>query len=169
MPERDYSDIGRPALDDEGAVKLLIEQYQQRAFALVLYLIGDDRDKAYEITASSFVEAFRSASSFEDKSSFLIRLIRMAIEKSRNAEIIPFSDETDFEDFSPERRNSLLVVKKALGALTFNEKALLLLRDQLRLSYGEIGAIFRVPEGEARTQVVRARVQIRKKVEEVLK
>ena len=39
----------------------------------------------------------------------------------------------------------------------------------LRPRTNTIGAIFRVPEGEARTQVVRARVQIRKKVEEVLK
>ncbi len=58
MPDRDYSDISCSTPDNERAAKLLIEQYQQRVFALVLYLIGDDRDKAYDITASSFVEAF---------------------------------------------------------------------------------------------------------------
>lgn len=168
MPDRDYSDIGRSTSNNEEAVKLLIEQNQQRVFALVLYLIGDDRDKAYDITASSFVEAFSRAPSLEDKGFFLSRLLRAAIEKSRDAKIIPFPEETDFPDFSPERKNSLLMVKKALQALNFDEKALLLLRDQLHLSYREISAIFRVSEGNVRTQTIRARIHIRKKVEEVL-
>lgn len=168
MPGRDCSDIGRSTPDNEGTVKLLAEQYQQRIFTLVLYLIGDDRDKAYDITASSFVEALSTAPSLEDKNAFLVRLIRIAIEKSRDAKIIPFSEETDFADFPPERKNSLLMVKKALQALTFNEKALLLLRDQLHLSYREISAIFRMSEGDARIQTVRARIRIRRKVEEIL-
>jgi DNA-directed RNA polymerase specialized sigma24 family protein len=152
MPGRDYSDIGRSTPDNEGTVKLLAEQYQQRIFALALYLIGADRDKAYDITVLSF----------------LIRLIRTAIEKSRDVKIIPFSDETDFADFPPEKRNSLLMVKQALQALTFNEKALLLLRDQLHLSYREISDIFRMSKGDTRIQTVRARIHIREKLEEVL-
>ena len=50
--------------DAEG-LKLLISRYQQRVFALVLYLIGGDRDKAYDITASSFAEAFTITSLLE--------------------------------------------------------------------------------------------------------
>lgn len=164
MTDRGYSDIRR----NEGAAALLVEQYQQRTFVLVLYLIGDDRDKAYDITASSFVEALISAPSLEDKGSFFISLVRAAIEKSRDAKIIPFSEKTDFADLPPEKRNSLLMIKKALQALTFNEKALLLLRDQLHLSYREISAIFKIPESDSRIQTVRARIHIREKVEEVL-
>ena len=104
MPDREYRDIGCSTPDNKEAMKLLIEQYQQRVFVLVLYLIGDDRDKVYDITASSFVEAFRAAPSLEDKSSFLIRLVRIAIEKSRNVKIIPFPEESDFVGFLPERK-----------------------------------------------------------------
>ena len=121
-------------MKDNKSIEPLIDKYKDRIFALVFFLIGDDRNKAYEITASSFVEAFNAVRFPEDKFSFLIRLARIAIAKSRDAEIIPFSDQTDFADFPPERKNSLLMVKRALQALTFDEKAFLLLRDQLQLS-----------------------------------
>ena len=155
-------------MKDDKVMELLISEFKDKLFALVFFLIGDDRDKAYDITASSLVEAFRAARSPEDKASFLIRLISIAIEKSRTAKIIPFSDETEYADFSTEKRKSLLMVKKALQELPFNEKALLLLPDQLHLPHGDISAIFRMSEGDIRSQTVRARIHIRKKVEEVL-
>ncbi|RKY36476.1 MAG: hypothetical protein DRP78_03490 [Candidatus Omnitrophota bacterium] len=168
MIDSGYSDISLSTLDNEVVVKSLVEQYQQRIFALVLYLNGDNFDQAYDITVSSFVKAFSSGCFLKNKSFFLIRLIRAAIKRSRDAKIIPFLDDANFADLPPEKRNSLFMVKKALQTLTFKEKIFLLLRDQFHLCYKDISAILKMPESDVRVQTVCARIHLREKVEEVL-
>ena len=154
--------------DNEEVVNLLIQRYQQRIFALVLYLVGNDRDKVYDIAVSSFVEAFRTTVFPGECNTFLRRISSVAVEKSRDVKIIASSDEPDFTDLPKERRNSLFMLKKALQALPFDERAVLLLRDQLRISYEDISVVFRISERDARLQTTQARAHLRKKIAEML-
>lgn len=153
---------------DEESLKPLISRYQQRIFALVLYLIGGDRDKAYDIAASSFVETIRTTPSPWERDIFLARLAGAAIERSRDVKIIPSFDESNFVDLPPGERESLRIVKIALQKVPFNTKSLLLLRNQLHLPYKEISAILRISEKSVRVQTTQARIQLRKKIEEAL-
>jgi len=168
MTAEDRFLVNRYKQGSEEAAKSLIDKYQQRIFALVLYLAGNDRDKAYEIAASSFMEAIRSRPFLKDKKSFLIRLVGVAVEKSRNIKIIPSSDDSDFAELPAEKRKLLRIIKTALQALSFNEKAILLLRDQLHLPYRDIAAILQISESNARTLIIHGRVRLRKKIEEAL-
>jgi len=168
MLDKDYLFISRRNQGDELTAKLLIDRYQQRIFALILYLIGDDRDKAYEIAASSFVEALCAVSFRGKGNSFLIKLVGAAVEKSRDVKIMSSFNETDFMDIPSEKREVLLIVKRALQALPFTDKALLLLRDQLRLSHEDICAILRISKDGVGVQTTQARVRLRKKIEEAL-
>jgi len=168
MTEEDNFLVKQYRQGSEEAARSLIDKYQQRIFALVLYLAGNDRDKAYEMAASSFAEAICSRPFLEDKKSFLIRLAGVAVEKSRNIKIIPTFDESDFAGLPTEKRKSLQIIKTALQALSFNEKAILLLRDQLHLPYKDIAAILQICEGDARTLIIHGRVRLRKKIEEAL-
>jgi DNA-directed RNA polymerase specialized sigma24 family protein len=149
-------------------LKLLVQSYEQRIFALVLYLAGNNRDKAYDIAVSSVVEVLRIAP-FLRKEDFLASLAKEAIEKSRDAKIIPTSDESDFMDFPPEKRKLLLIIRTALQALPFDEKVMLLLRDQLHLPYKNIAAVLQLSESNVRTQIIHARIHLREKNEEVLR
>ncbi|MBU2102290.1 MAG: hypothetical protein KKF80_02755, partial [Candidatus Omnitrophica bacterium] len=111
MPERDKEHF-----------KLLILRYQNRVFALILYLIGGDQDKTYDICASSFADAMRVSPPLEHEEAFLTTLIGIAIEKSRAAKTIPISDELDLLELPDAEKGPLRMVLKALRALDFDAK-----------------------------------------------
>ena len=154
---------------NEETLKSLIGRCQQKIFALVYYLVGSDSDKAYEIAVLSFVEAFRTTPAIETENAFFIRLVHMAVEKSRDATVIPSFDESCFINTPLEKRQSFLVFRRALQALPFREKALLLMRDQLHLSYTNISSVLGTSHKNTRIQTVQARDHIRSKVEEALR
>ena len=154
--------------EDDDTLKLVINKYLKKVFPLVFYLIGNDSDKAYQITASSYVESFMSIRSLEDENAFLIKLISQAIEQSRDPKIMPSSKEPPFKNVSPERKKMLHIMSESLQALSFDEKAILLMRDQLHLSNQNITAILGISQAQVRSQINQARVAIRKKVEGAL-
>ena len=153
---------------DEESLKSLISPYQQRIFALVLYLTGENRDKAYDIAVSSFVEAIQTTPLFKNDG-FLARVAGIAIKKSRDIKVMPSYDESDFINLPPEQRESLRIMKIALHLLPFDLKVLLLLRDQLHLAYKYISSILRISEKNTKIRTTQARIQLRKKIEEVLR
>jgi DNA-directed RNA polymerase specialized sigma24 family protein len=153
---------------NEEIMKLFISRYRQKIFALVLYLIGNDSNKAYEITATCFAHAFRNAPYFDNENAFLIKLMQTVIENTRDAKIMPTLEEPKFIDIPPAKRKMLLMLRDGLQALPFEEKVLLLLRDQLHLSYKNISSILGVSQGQVLTQINKARMNVRKKVEEAL-
>ena len=155
-------------MGNEGAWKTLIERYQQRIFALVFCLVGRDLDKAYDISAASFVEAIRSASPQENDNIFLTRLASIAIHKCSEVKVIPSFNESEFKNLPLGKQKSLCLVGRALHLLSFEVKTLLLLREQLHLPYKDIAAIYQVSGGEARPQVAKAQMRFREKIEEVL-
>ena len=55
-----------------------------------------------------------------------------------------------------------------MHALPFDEKVMLLLRDQANLSYGENAAIMRVPLRDIKTMTWQARNHFREKVEDLM-
>jgi len=149
---------------NERRLKLLISRYQQRVFALVLHLIGGDRDKTYDICASSFAEAMQAGSLLEQEEVFLTRVIRIAIKKSRATKTMPTSNELDFLDLPSSEKGPLHIVLKGLQALDFDAKALVLLRGQLNLLYRQIATIMRVSESDARIKTAQAHARLRKMI-----
>jgi len=155
-------------MDDERTLKVRIDRYQQGIFALALYLIGGDRDRAYDITVSSFVGAMQAASGDEPNDIFFIRLAEAVVKTSRAVKVVPVADESDFSDLPPEKQKSLSVVKSVLQKLSFEARALLLLRDQLHFSYADMAVILKASENNVRSETTQAHVQFREKIEEVL-
>lgn len=153
---------------DEKSLKSLTSRYQQRIFAFVLYLIGGDRDKAYEVAATSFAEAINRSSSLEKEDVFFNAVASIAIENSRSIKSIPTLEQIDVMDFAAEEKKSLGVIHAALQTLSFDAKALLLLRDQLHLPYKDISRIMNISENKVRVQIEQARFSLRRKIEEIL-
>lgn len=142
---------------NEDIIKSLMVQYQQRIFALVLYLVGQDQDAAYDICASSFVETIQERSSMEQKEAFLLRLVSVAVGKCRNVKTIPTFDAIEFLTITSAEKEPLRIVLKAL-----------LLRFQLNLSYSEIGTVMQISDSNARTKTIQARTQMDNEIERIL-
>ncbi|MCX5701626.1 MAG: hypothetical protein NTW64_01440 [Candidatus Omnitrophica bacterium] len=153
---------------NEDTIKSLIAQYQQRIYALVLYLVGQDQDRAYDICASSFTEAIRESSSLGQKEVFLLRLIGVTVEKCRNIKTIPTFDVIELLEISGAEKGQLLIVLKALQTLDFELKVPLFLRYQFNLSYGDIATVMLVSESDARIKTAQARAQLDKEIERIL-
>ncbi len=157
-----------PYGQDDKTLTLVIEKYQKRIFALVLCLVGGDRDKAHDAASSGIADALRAAGAFERDDKLLIRLVRAAIGRSRQAQPAPAKDGYNLQDLPPEKRESLRIIGSACQGLEFDVKAALLLRDQLHMPYRDIYRVFNSTEKDARIKVTQARAMLRKKVEEIL-
>jgi len=155
-------------MEDEKFLKLQIQRFEQKTFALALWLIGGDKNKAYDIAVDSFVDALRAYSTDETEDVFVTNLINATIQKSQGIEIMPSFDESDFSDLPAGKRKSLSIIARALHLLPFETKALLLVRVQLHLSYKIIADIFEIPETDARSQMGQANIKFREKIEEVM-
>lgn len=155
-------------MEDNGALKNRIERHQQKIFALVLYLIGGDQDKAYDIATSSFAAVIRGTSINMEERTFLVQLVSMAIKKSKDVKTVPSFDDGSFADFPFAKRRALFLVRRALQLLSFQARVLLLLRDQLHFLYKDIADVLHISESEVRAATIRAQEQFREKVEEVL-
>ncbi|MBN2121242.1 MAG: RNA polymerase sigma factor [Candidatus Omnitrophica bacterium] len=153
---------------NEDTIKSLVAQYQQKLFTFVLYLIGQDQDRAYDICVDSFVEVIRKGPSLEQKDAFLTRLFSLAVTKSRSTKAIPGLSMPGLLDISSAEKESLRIVAEALQSLDFDEKSVLLLHYQLNFSYEEMAAMMKVSEQSARRTAIEAEMQIRKKIDEIM-
>lgn len=149
-------------------LKPVINRYLKKIYPLVYYLIGNDSDKAYQITTSSYVEAFMTLRSIENESEIIVNLVQEAIKQSHSVESMPSSKVPPFKNVPPEKVQILHILSNALQAMTFKDRALLLLRDQLHLSFKNIATVLGISQGDARSHINQARIEIRKKVERAL-
>jgi len=155
-------------IEGEETLKTVINRYTRKIYPLVYYMIGNDSDKAYQITTSSYVETFMSLRSLDDENEIIVKLVQEAIKLSHAVEIMPSSSLPPFKDVPPAKVQILQILSNALQAMSFKDRALLLLRDQLHLSYQNIAAILGISQKDARSHINLARIAIRKKVERAL-
>ena len=69
---------------DDNSLRLVVERHQQSVFALVMYLIGGDKNKTYAIASGAFSEILRAASPLDADSALLAKLVHSAIERCRD-------------------------------------------------------------------------------------
>ena len=156
---------------DESALKALVERYKRIIFSLVLYLTGCGRDEAFVLTVSIFTEvirSFRSLRSSQKESFFLQELIRTLIGQCPTLSSTAAFDLSDFTALPASKKESFRIVKESLFALSFENKCLLLLRDQWNFSYDTMTAILGLPVKEVRSKTFQARILLRDQMKEIL-
>ena len=149
------------------ALNKLIAQYQNRVFSFAIYLSGCDPNTAYEITADSFAEAlaeFKPAA----KGDLSVSLFKRAIHKCRDAKAVLFFDPMKYVNAQLPKMNILRAAHNALVSLPFDQKAVLLLRDQANLTYGEIAAILNISLQDVKVSTGTVKNLFREKIEEQL-
>lgn len=151
---------------DEKSVKEAVEVWKQEAFAVAYYLLGNDCDRAYDAVAQSFAGVLRGADA--GAPDLPARLFGALVARCRGARVIPSSDEYGLEELAVARRRSLLMVRQALQSLPFDERVLLLLRDQARLPYATIAAVMRMESHQAKARTFQARGLLRDRIAEML-
>jgi DNA-directed RNA polymerase specialized sigma24 family protein len=153
---------------DEQRLHSRITRHQQGIFALIVYLLGGDREKAYTICVESFAQETSAATPGEPEELFRARLARIAVNKSRFVKAVPSFAVLDTLDIPGPEKNLYRILLEALQYLDFDARALVLLRDQLNFTHKEIALIMAVAEPGIKLRTEQARNLLRHEIEKVL-
>lgn len=165
----------------------LVERYQNRLFTTLVSLLGSAED-ARDVAQDAFVNAFQKLHTFRGRSAFYSWLFRIAlnsavsyqrkqhrvlvsIEAARETsglEPVSTHPETD-PGFAMDVSERQALVRAALAELPEEYRTVLVLKEVDDLKYEEIAEIVDCPIGTVRSRIHRARLELRAKLEILLK
>jgi RNA polymerase sigma-70 factor, ECF subfamily len=173
---------------DTQAFRALVERYQRRVYQLALGMVRDS-DEAMDIAQETFVRVHRYLPSFKGDSSFFTWTYRIATNlcldsarKRGRMERVEM-DETDAEiearmdppsaALSGPHQAALNAelkgkIDEALGTLSENHRAILLLREVEGLSYEELARTLGIRKGTVMSRLFHARLKMQRKLREYL-
>lgn len=160
----------------------IVRRYTRKMVNLA-YQITGDRDQAEDIAQETFLRAYKSAARYTEMAKFSTWLYTIAINLCRNElrrrRFKPYSleemaeredegklrvdivDERSKPDADLERKEISLLVQRAIAMVPTKFRVPLVLRDIQDLSYEEIGAMLKLPEGTVKSRINRARLKVK--------
>jgi RNA polymerase sigma-70 factor (ECF subfamily) len=165
-------DVVRSAqLGDRDAFELLVLTYQGPVFNHVFRLVGD-RGFAEDITQEVFSRVFQKLPSFSFRSKFTTWLFQIASnkvvdemrarERRPHAGELPCDDLLSVADLAQEHAETIEAIWRAVGTLSIDLRAALLLRDVVGLSYDEIGETLEITLATVKWRIYTAREEVQR-------
>ncbi|MBI3316745.1 MAG: hypothetical protein HYZ85_01900 [Candidatus Omnitrophica bacterium] len=151
---------------DPEAIQEWGRRYARPLYGLLQSLCDKKAGGFSDLVPEVFAEMLESSEPFDLKEPLEISLTRALIakiqKKIRKKEIRETSEAPNFLD------SKLRFIFRALAHLSWNQKILLLLRDQCLLSHEEIADILDVPKSQIQNRLKEARLLFRKYLQEIL-
>jgi RNA polymerase sigma-70 factor (ECF subfamily) len=179
VSDDDHRLITQTREGDTAAFGELVLRYQDRLFNTVVRLV-DNVEDSRDVVQETFLHAYQSLNSFKGDSLFFTWLYRIAVNtaismkrKQRHVlRIQPAGQEKntiDPLDRSEENRPGRAIemaeeerkVHEALGKLSAEHRAVLVMKDMEGMKYEEMAEILDVPVGTIRSRLHRARLEMR--------
>jgi RNA polymerase sigma-70 factor (ECF subfamily) len=183
--------VARFRSGDEDAFVEIVARYRDRMFSIALCHLRNHSD-AEEIAQDTFIRAHRGLARFRGESSLATWLHRIAFNLSRNRHKhnfsrrrhamlsldSAFSDENQesiadliaSESPSPAREATVTefadTVRSCMEKLGYRQREILMLRNNLSQSYGDIGRALGINIGTVKSRIGRARENLRTLLEE---
>ena len=178
----DYSDeqlINMSINGDNSAFGILIERYQNKAYAISIKIV-QNHDDALDCVQDSFIKAFKNLKQFNFQSSFNTWLYRIVtntsldlLRKNKRYQndipiVIPIAENEDeyfiqIEDSKADVENitisneTIRAVRAAINELSEDFKKVIILFEIEQLSLLEVADILKVPVGTVKSRLFRAR------------
>lgn len=173
--------IQRCAAGDELAFADLVAEHQRMVVQLAVNLLGD-RDEALDLSQDVFIRVFRTIGQFRGQSALRTWIYRIAINQARNrhrfwrrrrrSDQVSLDDHVaahgDFRSGAESGPDRILAqkelanrLKRALDALPFDQRTVVVLREVDGLSYEEIAFSLGVAVGTVKSRLTRARQVLR--------
>jgi RNA polymerase sigma-70 factor, ECF subfamily len=168
---------------DAAAFGQLVRRYQDRLFNTLVHITGN-REEAEDVVQDTFVQAYTKLDHFQQRSSFYTWVYRIAFNlwisrRRRHRPVISveagreLAGQEPVDDLEPpsqqlERRERVQLIRRALDALGEEARTILVLREMDGCCYESIAELLGVPVGTVRSRLHRARLQLKRKLEEVL-
>lgn len=170
---------------DPQAFSRLVALHEGMVFNLAARLLGDP-EEAKDAAQEVFLQVFRTLSRFEGRSSLRTWIFRIVVNHCRNRQRWWRRRRKDrccaIEDLTPTQEARLSAspgespyeharrgerarqVQAALLRLSFDHRAILLLREVQGLSCEQVAAALHVPEGTVKSRLARARDALRREL-----
>ncbi len=178
----DWALVQQCAAGDEAACTRLVTDHQRMVYQLALHLLGDAQE-ALDLSQDVFLRVFRTLRHFRGHSTLRTWIYRIVINQASNrqrwwrrrrrSQQVALDDLTATYGELPDRRDSVApdrrleereiaaVVWRALDALPFDQRAVIVLREIEGLRYDEIAASLDVAVGTVKSRLARARESLR--------
>jgi RNA polymerase sigma-70 factor (ECF subfamily) len=165
----------------------LVRRYQDRLYNALFRFLGNPED-ARDVAQEAFLSAFRNLKKFRGRSQFFTWLYRIALNhaldlkrRAKTSRALPEAEDSAHPNEPPDRSVSASPdwhlqrreederLQQALAKLSSEYRLVLILRDMDELSYEEIAEVLDIPIGTVRSRLHRARLELRRLLEEMEK
>lgn len=168
-----------PSEDQNAFLEHAMTTYGRQTYNYAYRLTGNEAD-ARDLTQEAFLRVFRAWRSFQPGTSFISWIYRIVTNLHRDElrkrkgvflqelpdDNVPYELPREAREHDPiaafHERQLSSVVSNALGQLTPDQRAVVLLADVEERSYQEIADIMACSIGTVRSRLHRARLQLRK-------
>lgn len=165
---------------DTSAFEMLVGRHQARLYSAMIHITGSSED-AEDVVQEAFIQAYLKLNTFQRHSRFYTWIYRIAfnfaLSKHRRRKPVKSLDQTR-EALGSEpvsqlataenrmiQTEHILAVQTAIGELSEDHRAILVLRDMHGMSYEDIAEILNTPIGTVRSRLNRARMQLKVQLE----
>ena len=172
--------ITRVLSGDQQAFALLVDQYQNYVYTLVLRMIKS-REDAEEVAQDVFVKAYRSLKDFRGDSKFstwlytiantssitFLRKKKLEVHSLDNDKVFEVADSVDsgFRANLVEQKSRQTMVNSAIALLSPEDAELITLFYKNEQSLQEIAAILKIEANAVKVRLHRARTRLKEKME----
>lgn len=160
--------VNRCLLGDADAFGMLVTQYQFAMYNTVLRIVGDP-DEAKDITQTAFIKAWEKLNTYKPEHRFFSWLYRIMINEALNSvrsakvrmELKPDTVYVAPADEEMIRQEESDGISRAIGQLSPDYKAVILMRHFEDLSYREMSNILEIDEKTVKSRLYSARMKLR--------
>lgn len=173
--------IERCLRGDQAAWEAVVRQHWRKVFNVAYKFVGS-HEQAEDLTQDIFLKIFRSLDTFDRRANFQTWLIsvsrnlcidyyrsvrreRQLIDRELRSEDAPAVSRTASPLKALENHDLAAELRQALQGLPASLRTAVLLRDIHELSYQEIAARLRLPEGTVKSRINRGRRELARRIQ----
>ena len=167
---------------DASAFDQLVRRWDRRVHGAIYRVVGADED-VRDLCQEAFLKAYRGLGTFKREARFSSWLYQIAINvcrdrmRRRKGKVAVSLDELDEASDgrlrtkapSPlelvERRDMRRLVERAMGALSADEREVIVLKEYQGLTFPEIAEALAIPQSTVKTRLYRGLSQLRHRLE----
>lgn len=177
--------VRRAKKGDQDAFEQLVTRYEKKVYSLAYHYAGNEQD-AMDISQEAFLRVYRFLPQFNEDSQFSTWLYRVTsnvckdyLRKRNTRAAFSLSGEQDGEEYlmeapdlryNPEdlleQKEMRRQIREGLEQLNPDHREILVMRDVMGLTYGEIASSLELEEGTVKSRIARAREKLRQKLME---